>query len=200
MNPGVRPGSLGAPWLALYAALALHIVDESLTGFLAVYNPTVVSLRQRWAWFPMPPFEVREWLIGLIAACAILICLAPLAFRGARWLRPLAWIFAAIMLLNSLGHTLATVLGRTIESVFASSAGILFFPVAAGGIPLDDAASARNRSAMKSPLCYHRNSLCISKKKKTKSFRTFPGQGRRSWMCQEFPRSDRAATKTLHWT
>lgn len=117
MHPGYRPGSFGAPWLALCAAFALHIVDESVTGFLAVYNPTVASLRQRWAWFPMPQFEFREWLTGLVAGCAVLICLAPLAFRGARWLRPLAWIFAAIMLLNSLGHTLATVLGRTVESV-----------------------------------------------------------------------------------
>jgi hypothetical protein len=117
MNPGARPGSFGAPWLALCAAFALHIVDESVTGFLAVYNPTVASLRQRWAWFPMPPFEFREWLIGLIAASAVLICLAPPAFRGARWLRPLAWIFAAMMLLNGFGHTLATILGHTVESV-----------------------------------------------------------------------------------
>ena len=65
----------------------------------------------------MPTFEFREWLIGLIAACVILTCLAPLAFRGTRLLRPLAWIFAAVMLFNGLGHTLATVLGRTVESV-----------------------------------------------------------------------------------
>ena len=65
----------------------------------------------------MPTFEFREWLFGLMAACAVLICLAPLAFRGARWLRPVAWIFAGIMLLNGLGHTLATVLGHTVESV-----------------------------------------------------------------------------------
>jgi hypothetical protein len=65
----------------------------------------------------MPTFEYREWLVGLLAVCAILTFLAPFAFRGARWLRPLAWIFATIMLLNGLGHTLATVLGHTVESV-----------------------------------------------------------------------------------
>jgi hypothetical protein len=116
MSPA-RPGNFGAPWVVLCAAFALHILDEALTGFLAVYNPTVVSVRQRWPWFPMPVFEYREWLIGLIAACAILTCLAPFAFRGVRWLRPLAWIFAGIMLLNGLGHTLATNLGHTVESV-----------------------------------------------------------------------------------
>ena len=112
-----RPRSFGAPWLALCAALALHIVDEALTGFLSVYNPTVIHVRQRWAWFPMPTFEYREWLVGLIVTCMILTCLVPLAFRGARRLRPLAWIFAAIMLLNGVGHTLATILGRTVEAV-----------------------------------------------------------------------------------
>jgi hypothetical protein len=81
MSPA-QPGSFGAPWVALCAALAAHIIDEALTGFLAVYNPTVISVRQRWAWFPMPTFEYREWLTGLIAGCVILACLAPLAFRA----------------------------------------------------------------------------------------------------------------------
>jgi len=109
--------NFGAPWLALCAAFALHIADESLTGFLSVYNPTVLNLRQRWAWFPMPTFEFRQWLVGLIVVCGILICLAPLAYAGARGLRPLAWIFAVIMLLNGLGHTLFSVLGHTVPSV-----------------------------------------------------------------------------------
>jgi hypothetical protein len=65
----------------------------------------------------MPTFEYREWLTGLIAGCVILACLAPLAFRGVRWLRLLAWIFAAMMVLNGFGHTLATILGHTVESV-----------------------------------------------------------------------------------
>jgi hypothetical protein len=39
------------------------------------------------------------------------------AFRGATWLRLVAWIYAAIMLLNGLGHTLFTILGRTVSTV-----------------------------------------------------------------------------------
>jgi hypothetical protein len=117
MYPDSRPADFGAPWLALCTAFALHIADEALTGFLKVYNPTVVALRQRWGWFPMPTFEFRGWLVSLILACAVLACLAPFAYSGARVLRPLAWFFAAVMLLNGLGHTLATVLGRTVPSV-----------------------------------------------------------------------------------
>jgi len=109
--------NFGAPWLALCGAFALHVADEALTGFLNVYNPTVLALRERWVWFPMPPFEFRGWLVGLIVACGILICLTPVAYAGARGLRPLAWILAAIMLLNGTGHTVFSILGRTVESV-----------------------------------------------------------------------------------
>ena len=110
-----RPCGFAGPWLALCFAFALHIADEALTDFLAVYNPTVVAMRQRWSWFPMPTFKFREWLMGLILACLIMFCLTPLA--GFRKLRPLAWFYAAIMLLNGLGHTLFTILGRTVPSV-----------------------------------------------------------------------------------
>ena len=112
-----RPNDFGAPWLALCGAFALHITDEALTGFLNVYNPTVQAMEQRWGWFPMPTFGFREWLVGLIVGCGILICLSPLAYRGVGWLQPVAWIYAAIMLLNGFGHSLFTILGHTVASV-----------------------------------------------------------------------------------
>jgi hypothetical protein len=112
-----RLKDFGAPWLALCGAFGLHITDEALTGFLNVYNPTVLAMQQRWGWFPMPTFGFREWLVGLTVGCGILICLSALAYRGAAWLRPLAWFYAAIMLLNGLGHTLFTILGHTVASV-----------------------------------------------------------------------------------
>ena len=117
MHSPFRPANFGAPWIALCGAFALHIADEALTGFLNIYNPTVAVLRERWAWFPMPQFEFRGWLVGLILACAILVCMTPFAYTGSRGLRPLAWMFAIIMLLNGIGHTLFTILGRTVESV-----------------------------------------------------------------------------------
>ena len=115
--PASRPNDFGAPWLALCGGFALHITDEALTGFLSVYNPTVQALEQRWGWFPMPTFGFREWLMGLTIGCGILVCLSPLAYRGAAWLRPVAWVYAAIMMLNGLGHTLFTILGHTVASV-----------------------------------------------------------------------------------
>jgi hypothetical protein len=108
---------LGIAWLALCLAFVLHVVDEAVTGFLSVYNPTVTAVQERFHWFPLPTFEYGEWLVGLIVANIALLALAPFAFRGARWLRPIAYAFAAIMLLNGVGHTLGTIFGRTVASI-----------------------------------------------------------------------------------
>jgi hypothetical protein len=107
----------GSAWLALCVAFALHVLDEATTGFLAVYNPTMTILRSRWGWSPMPTFEFREWLLTLVVACGLLFCLTPVAARGMRGLRPLAWFYPVIMFFNGLSHTLFTILGHTVASV-----------------------------------------------------------------------------------
>jgi hypothetical protein len=114
------PGNFGLAWVLLCLAFCAHVADESLTGFLGVYNPTVTALRAKLSWFPMPTFEYREWLLGLILANLVLLALTPFAYRNARALRPLAYFFAAVMLLNGMGHTVFTVLGRTVASVHFS--------------------------------------------------------------------------------
>ncbi len=104
-------------WVALTVAFALHVVDEASTGFLNVYNPTVAAMRERWTWFPMPMFGYREWLVGLILAVAVLSTLTPGATHNARWLRPLAWLYALIMFFNGVGHIAVTILGHTFASI-----------------------------------------------------------------------------------
>src|SRR6266852_9517688 len=111
------PGNFGMAWILLCLAFCAHVADESLTGFLGVYNPTVLAMRARLSWFPMPTFEFREWLTGLIVANVILLVLTPFAFQNARWLRPLADFYAGVHLLNGMGHTLATIFGQTVSSV-----------------------------------------------------------------------------------
>jgi hypothetical protein len=108
---------LGRAWIALALALALHVTDEALTGFLSVYNPTVQAMRAHLAWWSMPTFGFREWLLGLIALVVLLLALSPLFFRGGRPIRPLAWVFAVLMIGNGMGHVLGTIAGRTVASV-----------------------------------------------------------------------------------
>jgi len=94
-NPHVR---LFRAWVFLCLALGLHVTDEATTGFLSVYNPTVIALRKTWGWVPMPVFSFEVWLIGLILAVAALLGLSVFVLRGARWMRPLAYLFAALMI------------------------------------------------------------------------------------------------------
>jgi len=107
-----RDVNLGRAWLALTLALAAHVLDEALTGFLEVYNPIVRSLRSRYAWFPMPTFTFGVWIAGLCALLFLLLAVTPLAYRRARAVRLAAYPFAAIMLLNGIGHLGASVILR----------------------------------------------------------------------------------------
>ena len=109
---------LGVAWMSFCFALALHVTDEALTGFLSIYNPTIMALRERFGFWPMPTFEFREWLIGLITLVVLLLALSPLMFRNARWVRPIAFFFVVVAgILNACGHTVATILGHTVNSV-----------------------------------------------------------------------------------
>jgi hypothetical protein len=99
----------GCAWVALCLALAIHVADEALTDFLSVYNPAVKALRQRWRFLPLPIFRFKVWLGGLIVALIFLFALSPFAFGGAKWLAPLAYFFAAFMIINGLQHIAASI-------------------------------------------------------------------------------------------
>lgn len=101
----------GRGWLAITAALALHVTDEWATGFLPIYNRVVRTAVSRIGWWPMPTFSFTMWIAGLGAAIVILLALSPFAYKNARGLRPVAIVIAVIMLLNGLAHTTATIFG-----------------------------------------------------------------------------------------
>ena len=49
---------LGIAWIALCLAFALHVIDEASTGFLSVYNPTVLALRAKLGFWPHADFLI----------------------------------------------------------------------------------------------------------------------------------------------
>ena len=114
-----RPYSrLGLAWVLMWIALAIHVTDEALTGFLGVYNPTVIAMRAKLGFWPMPTFTFRTWLTSLVAGILLLALLSPFAFQNARWIRPIFYFVAIITgIFNALGHTLGTILGHTVSSV-----------------------------------------------------------------------------------
>jgi len=91
-------------WLFLAFALAIHVTDEALTGFLPVYNSVAESVRASYPRVPMPTFTFPLWIGGLATGVILLLALSPLVFAGRRWLRPVSYVLAAIMIANGLGH------------------------------------------------------------------------------------------------
>jgi hypothetical protein len=95
-----------------WLALAVHVAEEALTDFLSVYNPTVLKIRERLPWVPLPTFSFRVWISGLAALVALLFALGPVAFRGSRWIVVLAVPFSLMMVGNGLGHVGASLYRR----------------------------------------------------------------------------------------
>ena len=96
-------------WLLLDGALALHVVDEALTGFLDFYNPLVRQLRDFLGFWPMPAFTFGVFLSVMVAAVVILALLTPAVRRGAAGTRLLSWVLAVIMLGNGIAHLAGSV-------------------------------------------------------------------------------------------
>lgn len=109
--------AVGRAWLLLTVAIALHVVDEALTGFLNVYNPTVAAIRAAVPWLPLPVFRFDAWLGGFFTGIAAMGLVTPFVFAGLRWTRTVAYVLAVFMVLNACGHVAGTILGHTAPSV-----------------------------------------------------------------------------------
>lgn len=99
-----RTKKWGIAWVVLAVAIALHVIDEALTGFLPRYNSIVDSLRGPYPWMPLPTFNFSVWLAGLTIGVAVLLGLSPCVFRGNVWLRPISYFLGILMTGNALGH------------------------------------------------------------------------------------------------
>jgi hypothetical protein len=99
----------GIAWVSLTLALALHVADEALTGFLPVWNSLVEAARETYGWVPLPTFDFAVWLAGLVIGVLVLLGLAPLAFSGKPYLRPLAYFLGVLMVFNALAHIGASI-------------------------------------------------------------------------------------------
>lgn len=108
-------------WIALCGALAVHVADEALTDFLALYNPTVVAIRERYPFLPLTKFTFEGWLALLIFAIVALTVVSFFVWKG-RWaMRPISYAFAGFMLLNGLLHIAGSFyMGTFMPGVYSS--------------------------------------------------------------------------------
>src|SRR5260370_7359150 len=56
LAPLAEGSRFGLAWVTLCAALAIHVADEAVTGFLSVYNPPARAIRARVPFPPLPTF------------------------------------------------------------------------------------------------------------------------------------------------
>lgn len=113
--------AFGHAWIALGLALAIHVADEAANDFLALYNPTALSIQERLGLAFPPTFSFAGWLTGLMLVVLAWLSLAPLAYGGRRWLLPLATVLSVIHIANGIGHSLTSLwLGRLAPGVLSS--------------------------------------------------------------------------------
>ena len=108
-------------WMALCGALAVHVADEALTDFLSLYNPTVLSIRERYPFLPLATFTFETWLSLLSFAIVTLTGVSYFVWKG-RWaMRPISYAFAGFMLLNGLLHIAGSLyMGTFMSGVYSS--------------------------------------------------------------------------------
>ena len=100
-----RSPRFATAWFTFAVAIACHVADEATHDFLSFYNPNVIAIRARFPFLPLPTFTFREWIVGLVAGIVLLMCLTPLAYRGVRWIRIVAWPLGILVGIgNGLGH------------------------------------------------------------------------------------------------
>ena len=98
--------------MALCVALAIHVADEALTGFLDWYNPTVLAQREEHPQLLLPTFRFDVWIALLIFAVVALTASSYFVWKG-RWaMRPISHVFAVFMLTNGLLHIAQSVYMR----------------------------------------------------------------------------------------
>ena len=121
MNQDKSVSRWAVSWACLAAALALHVADEALNGFLPLYNSVIQSLRETYGWVPFPTFTFPVWLGGLIGLVVLLFALTPLVLRDLRLMRGLSYFLGILMIANALGHISISIwLGEFAPGVYSS--------------------------------------------------------------------------------
>lgn len=108
-------------WVLFVSALALHVFDEAMTDFLPFYNQTVLSLKERFGFFPAPTFTFQNWLTGLITLIVIGYLATIKVAQGGRVIRVVTVALGFLMIANALGHLLGSLYyGRMLPGLLSS--------------------------------------------------------------------------------
>ena len=95
-------------WMVMCGALAVHVADEALTGWLDWYNPTVRAIHEQYPMFLLPillPTLTFEIFLSLLIFAVVTLTAASWFVWKGRWaMRPISHVFAVVMLTNGIFH------------------------------------------------------------------------------------------------
>ncbi len=116
-----RRSRAGLAWLLLCLALAVHVAEETLTGFLPVYNQMAQAIRGLFPFLPVPTLSLTVWLSATIGLVAALTALAPLAYRGFALMRVATIGLSLVALANVTGHVGGSIFaGQPMPGVYST--------------------------------------------------------------------------------
>lgn len=112
-------------WMAMCGALAVHVADEALTGWLDWYNPTVSAIYEQYP-FPLLPIILPtftfEIFLSLLIFAVVSLTAASWFVKKGRWaMRPISHVFAAVMFSNAIFHIGHSIyMGKLMPGVYTS--------------------------------------------------------------------------------
>ena len=116
-----RRSRVGLAWLLLCLVLAVHIAEETLTGFLPAYNQTAQAIQGLFPFLPVPTLSLTLWLSATIGLVAALTALAPLAYRGFALMRVATIGLSLVALANVTGHVGGSIFaGQPMPGVYST--------------------------------------------------------------------------------
>lgn len=108
-------------WFLLVSAVAVHVMDEALTGFLPFWNQLVTNLRKDLSFLPLPTFTFVAWIGGLLSGVLIGYAMIPAVNRDGKFMRWLTLVLGILMLANATGHLLGSLyFGRILPGFWSS--------------------------------------------------------------------------------
>lgn len=106
----------GFAWTSLCLALAVQAIEVGGTAATRAIGQATPGV----PWLAAVGLAERTWLTMLTATTVTLLALSPLALRGERRLRPVAWAFAAVILADAAAHVIGSlVLWRRLPGVLS---------------------------------------------------------------------------------
>ena len=108
-------------WLLMVISIALHVLDEALTGFLPFFNERTVIISEWLGFLRIPSVDFVTWLTALIIGIVILFSLTFVVKRGGRAIRIFATALGILMIVNALLHIVGSIYqGYLLPGFFSS--------------------------------------------------------------------------------